>query len=78
MTKPQRVPPEVATEEIARKLDELIEAMKRVRGGRLNDRAIIILLSHITSLGQREIKAVLDGIESMSDYYLKKDPRNER
>lgn len=67
------IPPELATEVIAASLAEISAAITRIRSGRLNEKALLLLISHASGVPQREVRAVLDGIEGMRTYYLKKE-----
>lgn len=61
-----------ACEDIANALAEISDAVKRLRSGKLNDRAIVILISHASGQPQTLVRAVLDGMEGLRGYYLKK------
>lgn len=72
MTRPVNViPDETPADVIAAAIVEISEGVKRLRAGRLNDRAIVLLLHASTSVAQRDIKAVLNGLESLEVEYLK-------
>jgi hypothetical protein len=49
--------------------------VRKLRTGRLNDKAIVVLLSHSSGLPQRTIKLILDRIEYLPHAYLKKKDR---
>lgn len=59
------------TEIIADAIVGLAEAVRKLRSGRLNDKAIIVLLSNQSGMGQREIKHLLDHIEYLPHAFLK-------
>lgn len=65
---------EIATEVIADAIVAISDGMKRLRSGRLNDRALVLLIQHATgqSVSIRDIKAVLDGIEQLKASYIRK------
>ncbi len=65
---------EIPTEVIADSIQQISDGMKRLRAGRLNDRAIILLIHHASNVGQREIKDVLAAMESLAVTYLRKRP----
>mgnify|MGYP001017011584 CR=1 FL=1 len=71
----QNEPPaeEVSTEVIANAIVSISEGIERLRAGRLNDRALLLLIQHAASvkLPARDIKAVLDGIQGLREAYLK-------
>ena len=64
---------EVPTEVLASAIVTIAEGVKKLRSGRLSDRALFILIQDATpgSIGIREIKAVLDGIENLKRYVRK-------
>lgn len=68
MQQPQN---EVPTEVLATSIKEISEGMKRLRSGRLNDRALLTLLQRSCGVSQSDIKSVMDGLESLSRDYLK-------
>jgi hypothetical protein len=67
-----KVPEELATDKIAQAVIDIADAVKKLRGGRLNDKAILLLISHASGQSQSAVRAVLDGMEGMKTYYLKK------
>lgn len=62
----------VPTEILAESIQAIADGMRKIRQGRLNDRALTVLLKDATGVPLYEIKRVLDGIEGLSDTYLKK------
>jgi hypothetical protein len=60
-------------EAIAKGVVHVSEAIKELQAGRLNDKAILVLLAHSTGLSQKHIKAVIDGLGTLSDLYIKQD-----
>lgn len=66
------VPVEILTSAIR----DTAEGMRRLRRGALNDRAIILLVSHSIPSERRptlkQIEDVLDGVEGLERNYLKK------
>ncbi len=89
MTKPkavvikQEVGAEVSAEVLAREISAIAAGIKRLRAGRLNERAIVLLIQHASpSVGygykkQKPIsativRAVLEGMESLEATYLRK------
>jgi len=63
---------EAPTEIIADSIVSISEGIRKLRSGRLNDRAIVILIHHVCGIGQREIRSVLDAMETLESNYLKK------
>lgn len=64
---------EIPTEILAESIQAIADGMKKMRNGRLNDRAIIMLIQHSTSgISQRQIKDVLNSIENLASTYLRK------
>lgn len=70
---------EVPTEIIAQEILTMSEGIKKLRAGRLNDRALILLIQGACPTGsykdkaisQKTIRTVLNAIESLSVEYLK-------
>jgi hypothetical protein len=67
--------PPIPTEVLAESIVELSQGMHKLREGRLNDKAIGLLLSHSTGLGQRECLNVLNALGELEEKYLKKAPK---
>lgn len=65
---------EVASEVIADAIVSISEGISRLRQGRLNDRALLILIQHAApeAITQKDIRAVFAGIENLRSAYLKK------
>lgn len=80
----QPVPPadEVPTEILADSIVAIAAGMKKLRSGRLNDRALFLLIQDAapttggkyarSPLSIKNIRAVFDGIESLEQTFLKK------
>ena len=82
VVKIKQADPEVATEVLADSIVAISQGIKKLRMGRLNDRALLLLIQdaaptigktspkkHIT---QKEVKAVLDGIENLEKTFIRK------
>ena len=73
----QKDPPaeEVPVEVIADALVAISDGIKRLRSGALNERALLLLIQHAIPqsdrLSVKQIKAVLDGAESLRSNYVK-------
>lgn len=82
MTKPVVVKQDeqqpVPTEVLAESIVAIAAGMKKIRAGRLGERALVVLLKDSTGVAQYEIKKVLDGLESLEATYLKKKPSPSR
>lgn len=76
---------EVPTEVLASSIVEISNGIKKLRSGRLNDRALFLLIQDAApnggggsrgygKVGIREIKAVLEGIENLEAAFLRKKP----
>jgi hypothetical protein len=65
---------EIATEVIAESIVAISDGIKKLRAGRLNDRALVLLLHDVTGVARRDIKVVLDGLQSLESTYIKKRP----
>lgn len=62
----------VPVEVLAESIRHISEGVRKLRAGPLNDKALLLLIHHSTGVAQRDIKAVLDGIESLDTAYLRK------
>lgn len=82
ITQPENSPA-VPTEVIADAIVAIAEGVRKLRQGRLNDTALFLLIQHTcgTSFGRnrssskipiKTIKAVFDGIDSLSAEYIRK------
>ena len=65
---------EIATEVLATEIATIAQGIRKLRGGRLNDRALVLLIQHAApgSIGTNAIRAVLDGIDALEATYLRK------
>lgn len=65
--------PEIPAEVIAQDIAAIAEGMRKMRGGRLNDRAIVTLIYHACNgVSRRDIVQVLDCVGDLDRLYLKK------
>jgi hypothetical protein len=71
IVKPVEPEKEIPTEILAESILELSEGIKKVRAGRLNDRALFILLRDATGVGINEIESIVDALENLDRRYLK-------
>ena len=72
-------------EVIAESIKAIAEGIRKVRNGPLNDKALLLLIQHAapntggrynqSKIGLTEIRAVIEGIESLEATYLKKKPK---
>jgi 2-phosphoglycerate kinase len=62
---------EIPVEIRAESIKEISEAVRKLRAGRLTDRAIILLIHDHCGVGKPAIKAVLDGMQTLSKRYIK-------
>jgi hypothetical protein len=69
----------VAVEVIAESIVQIAEGIKALRSGKLNDKALFLLIQNACPTkdytkkpSAKEIKAIFDGIESLEAQYLKK------
>lgn len=70
----------IPTEVIADSIVAISEGIKKLRSGRLNDKALLLLIQHASpqllapyrKVGITEIKAVIEGMESLESTFLKK------
>lgn len=65
---------EVRTEVLAQAIVDIADGMKTLRNGRLNDRALILLIqdNSKSKLSRADISAVLDSIEGLEAAYVRK------
>jgi hypothetical protein len=65
---------EIPTEVLAASIVTISDAMKKLRAGRLADRALWLLIQDACSmkLGMREISAVLEAVAELERLYVKK------
>lgn len=71
---------------IADSIVAISDGVKKLRSGPLNERALLLLIQHAaptvggrgryTAIGVKEIKAVLDGMESLEETFLKKKSKS--
>lgn len=65
-------------EEIAQAISDLSEAARKMMNGRLNEKAIIILLQQMSGGVRRDdIRVILHNLQLMDREYLKPLPRKE-
>jgi hypothetical protein len=62
----------VEVEVLAQAIVDIAKAAKRLAASSLNRKAVVILLSHETGLGQGVIRTVLEGISNLEATYLRK------
>ena len=60
-----------AIEVIAQSVIDVSEAMKKIRSGKLTDRALILLIQDTCGVNQSDIKRVLDACEVLGHRYTK-------
>ncbi|MFA5952285.1 MAG: hypothetical protein WC807_18610 [Hyphomicrobium sp.] len=73
---------EVTVEVLASSIVAISEGIKKLRAGRLNDKALMLLIQNACPAtgtppsrpAQKEIRAVLDGMAALEATYLKKAP----
>jgi hypothetical protein len=74
-TKIIQTDPPVPTEIIASSIVEISQGVKRLLGGKLNERAAVLLIQHACPAGAisgRDVKLVLQGIKDLEAQYIKK------
>lgn len=66
----------VPTEVLAQEIQNISSGIRKLRQGRLNDRALLLLIQNSVpgSISIKTIRDVLDSIESLEQTYLKKKP----
>jgi len=68
----QPVKPDPEAEAIAQAIQDTADGIRKIRAGKLNDKALILLIQYASGVPQKDVKKVLDGIEAMPGLYLKK------
>lgn len=63
---------EVPTEILATEIIKMSESIKKLRSGRLNDRALYLLIQDGCKLPVRDIRAVFESAEDLARRYIKK------
>lgn len=70
---------EIPAEVLAESIVAISQGIRRLRAGRLNDRALVLLIQYASPpvgrsqrIGQTEVRAVLEGIESLERTYIRK------
>lgn len=72
----QKPDKEVTVEVLAASIRAIDDGMKQLRAGRLNDRALVILVAHTPAcraegVGTPAIRAVIDGLNQLAKEYLR-------
>ena len=70
-TKVVQTEPEIPVEILAQSIKDISEGIRKMRSGRLTDRAIILLIADNCNVGKPAIKEVLESMNSLSKKYLK-------
>jgi hypothetical protein len=69
---------QVSVDIMAESIKAISDGVKKLRSTRLNDKALYLLIQHAaptinhSKIGMTEIRAVIEGIESLERTYLKK------
>lgn len=63
---------EIPTEIIAQSIKDISDGVKKLRSGKLNDKAIILLISKASSVSLETVRSVLTGMENLEKQFLKK------
>lgn len=73
----KQVEPPVPVEVLATSIEAISKGVAKLRESRLNDRALVLLIQHACSraISARDVRLVLEGIESLEKTYLK--PKRE-
>jgi hypothetical protein len=57
-------------DELRADLDKINEGLQKIRESGLTEKAVLLLMHHYTGLPQKTIKAVMDGLMEIEDYYF--------
>jgi len=60
-----------AVEVLASGIQQIAESVERLRSGRLKEKALLVLISHASGQSQATVRAVLDGMQSIRQQFLK-------
>lgn len=63
---------EIPTEIIAQSIKDISDGVKKIRSGKLNDKAIILLISKASSVSLETVRSVLNGMENLEKQFLRK------
>jgi hypothetical protein len=66
---------EVPVEVLATAITEIAQGIRKLRNGRMNDRALFLLVQHSSpgpKMSLAEIKSVFDGIDALERTYIQK------
>jgi hypothetical protein len=69
LVQPER---EIPTEIIAQAIVDISRGMRQINAGRLTRKAVLILLSSASGIGQRDISCVLDNLAALEAIYINK------
>ena len=61
---------EIPTEVLAASIKEIADGMRKIRAGKLNERALLVLLHDATGIRIPAIREVLEGLENLDKRYL--------
>jgi hypothetical protein len=70
LKQPEGVPP-IPTEVLAAHIKHISDGVGKIRSGRLNEKALLLLVSHASGVAQRDVRAVLDSLADLERTYLK-------
>lgn len=62
---------EVPVEIIASAIVDIGAAMRKLNASRLSREALVILISHASKVGQRDVRTVLDNLDQLESHWLK-------
>lgn len=64
------------TEVIAESILEISKGMKQLHAGKLNEKALTVLLCHSTGFGAGTVRTVLQALDELEAQYIKKKEKN--
>jgi len=72
----QKPETEVPAEVLADAIVAISQGVRKLRAGRLNDRALVLLIQHAapSPINQRDVKSVLGAIDDLERQYIRKKP----
>jgi hypothetical protein len=62
---------EVVVDVLATEIVKISEGIKKIKAGRLNDKAIVLLIHKASGVNSESVRSVLNGMESLEKEFLK-------
>lgn len=62
---------------IADVIEDIAEGMKRITSGKLNERAVILLIADASGVGKTDVQKVLEGMEGLRRRFRRRNAKGE-